>query len=114
MFKVTNNKMNPVFDIHVFVCNNQRPSGEKMSCGDNYGLSLVAEFKTQLNALKLPLKIRAQKAGCLGICNFGPTIAIYPEGIFYVDVKLDDVKEIIESHIVNKKPVERLLLKNGN
>jgi (2Fe-2S) ferredoxin len=106
--------MNPVFDIHIFVCNNQRPSGEKMSCGDNHGLSLVSEFKTQLNALKLPLKIRAQKAGCLGICNFGPTIAIYPEGVFYVGVKLVDVKEIIETHIVNKKIVERLLLKNGN
>jgi (2Fe-2S) ferredoxin len=73
-----------------------------------------AEFKTQLNALKLPLKIRAQKAGCLGICNFGPTITIYPEGVFYVGVKLEDVKEIIESHILNKKTVERLLLKNGN
>ena len=106
--------MNPVFDIHIFVCNNQRPSDQKMSCGDNHGLSLVAEFKTQLNAIKLPLKIRTQKAGCLGICNFGPTIAIYPEGTFYVNVQLTDVKEIIESHIVNKKPVERLLLKNGN
>lgn len=106
--------MIPIFDIHIFVCNNQRASGEKMSCGDSHGLSLVAEFKTQLNALKLPLKIRTQKAGCLGICNFGPTIAIYPEGIFYVGVKLEDVKEIIESHILNKKTVERLLLKNGN
>ena len=53
--------MNPIFDIHIFVCNNQRASGEKMSCGDSHGLSLVAEFKTQLNALKLPLKIRTQK-----------------------------------------------------
>jgi hypothetical protein len=53
--------MNPIFDIHIFVCNNQRASGEKMSCGDSHGLSLVAEFKTQLNALKLPLKIRKKK-----------------------------------------------------
>jgi (2Fe-2S) ferredoxin len=47
----------------------------------------------------------------LGICDFGPTVAIYPEGIFYVGVKKQDVKEIIESHIINKIPVERLLLK---
>ena len=74
----------------------------KKSCGDQHGLNLIAEFKTQLNAYKLPLKIRTQKSGCLGICQFGPTIAIYPEGIFYVGVQLQDVKEIVESHIINK------------
>jgi (2Fe-2S) ferredoxin len=57
------------------------------------------------------LNIRANRAGCLGICDFGPTVAIYPEGIFYVGVKKEDVIEIVQSHIVNKKPVERLLLK---
>ena len=71
----------------------------------------MAEFKKQLKDLNVNLKTRANKSGCLGICDFGPTVAIYPEGTFYVGVKKDDVKEIIESHIINKKPVERLLLK---
>ena len=106
--------MTPVFDIHIFVCNNQRSGTERLSCGDAHGLELVAEFKKQINDLKIGLKIRANKSGCLGICDFGPTVAIYPEGIFYVGVKKEDVKEIIESHIVNKQPVERLLLKNGS
>lgn len=106
--------MNLIFDIHIFVCTNQRSSTEKKSCGESHGINLIAEFKTQLNALKLPLKIRTQKSGCLGICNYGPTIAIYPEGVFYVGVTNADVKEIIESHIINKKIVERLVLKNGN
>ena len=106
--------MIPVFDIHIFVCTNQRLSIEKKSCGEHHGLNLIAEFKTQLNSYKLPLKIRTQKSGCLGICHFGPTIAIYPEGIFYVGVELEDVKEIVESHIINKQIVERLILKHGN
>lgn len=106
--------MNPVFDIHIFVCTNERSSIDKKSCGDLHGLNLIAEFKTQLNAYKLPLKIRTQKSGCLGICQFGPTIAIYPEGIFYVGVQLQDVKEIVESHIINKTIVERLVLNHGN
>ena len=105
--------MTPIFDIHIFVCNNQRTGNERLSCGDAHGLELVAEFKKQINDLKIGLKIRANKSGCLGICDFGPTVAIYPEGIFYVGVKKEDVKEIIDSHIVNKIPVERLLLKNG-
>lgn len=100
-----------VFDIHIFVCTNQRTGTERLSCGEAHGMSLVAEFKKQTKELKTDLKIRAQRAGCLGICDFGPTIAIYPEGVFYVGVKKEDVSEIIQSHIINKKPVERLLLK---
>ena len=71
----------------------------------------MAEFKKHLKELNVGLKTRANKCGCLGICDFGPTVAIYPEGTFYVGVKKEDVKEIIQSHIVNKKPLERLLLK---
>ncbi len=100
-----------IFDIHIFICTNQRSGTEKLSCGETHGLTLVAEFKKQLKNSNLNLKTRVNKSGCLGICNFGPTIAIYPEGIFYVGVNIEDVNEIIESHIINKKPVERLLLK---
>ena len=100
-----------LYDIHILVCNNQRTGTDKLSCGDAQALELVVEFKKQLKDANVQLKTRAQRAGCLGICDFGPTIAIYPEGIFYVGVKKDDVKEIIESHFINKIPVERLLLK---
>ena len=101
-----------VYDVHIFVCTNQRSGSERLSCGETHGLEMVAEFKKQLKDLKVNLKTRANKSGCLGICDFGPTIAIYPEGTFYVGVKKDDVKEIIASHILQHKPVERLLLKN--
>ncbi len=100
-----------VFDIHIFVCTNQRTGSDKPSCGEIHGVELVTEFKKQLKGLTVNLKTRANRSGCLGICDFGPTIVIYPEGTFYVGVQKTDVKEIVESHIVNKKPVERLLLK---
>jgi (2Fe-2S) ferredoxin len=99
-----------VYDIHIFVCTNQRTGSEKRSCGEAHGLELVAEFKNQLRDLNINLKTRANKSGCLGICDFGPTVAIYPEGTFYIGVEKTDVKEIIES-VINKKTVERLLLK---
>lgn len=104
---------NKIYDKHIFICNNERKNNERRSCGEQHGLELVAAFKKQLNDKKLPLQIRAQKCGCLGICDFGPTIAIYPEGTFYVNVQLDDVSEIIEQHIIQNKPVERLLLKKN-
>ena len=40
--------MTPIFDIHIFVCTNQRTGSEKLSCGEAHGLELVAEFKKQL------------------------------------------------------------------
>ena len=111
-----------VYDVHIFVCTNQRSGGERLSCGEAHGLEVVAEFKKQLKDLSgstgltsgSGLKMRANRSGCLGICDFGQTVAIYPEGIFYVGVKKEDVSEIIQSHLINKKPVERLLLKPAN
>jgi (2Fe-2S) ferredoxin len=71
----------------------------------------VAEFKKQLKNRAPGVKFRANRAGCLGICDYGPTVAIYPEGIFYVGVEPEDVTEILDAHLGSKKPVERLLLR---
>lgn len=100
----------PVFHKHIFICTNQRTGGERKSCGELHGMELVAAFKKSLKDKNLPIRVRAQRAGCLDICDFGPTIAVYPEGVFYVNVQLADVEEIVQSHIMGDKPVERLLL----
>jgi (2Fe-2S) ferredoxin len=100
----------PVFEKHLFVCTNQRTGSDKRSCGEQHGLNLTAEFKKSIKDKNLDMPIRAQRAGCLGICDFGPTVAVYPEGVFYVNVQLSDIEEIVQSHIVENKVVERLLL----
>jgi (2Fe-2S) ferredoxin len=99
-----------IYDLHILVCTNQRSSGDKRSCGETHGLELVAEFKKRLKELAPGVNTRANRAGCLGICDFGPTVAVYPDGAFYVGVEADDVEEIIRAHLFEKKPVERLLL----
>ena len=99
----------PIFDKHIFICTNQRAEGApRRSCGEHNGMTIVEEFRRILKERKLPMRIRAQKSGCLDICDFGQTVAVYPDGIFYVNVQLADVPEIIEEHIVNNRPVERL------
>ena len=100
----------PVFEQHLFVCTNHRTNSEKRSCGEQHGLELTAAFKKAIKDKNLDMPIRAQRAGCLGICDFGPTVAIYPEGTFYVNVQLSDVEEIVQKHIIENKKVERLLL----
>ena len=55
-------------------------------------------------------KVRVNKAGCLDRCEQGPVCVVYPEGIWYTYIDEEDVDEIIDSHIVNGVPVERLKL----
>jgi (2Fe-2S) ferredoxin len=99
----------PIYDKHIFICVNQRASGaSRKSCGEAHGLALVDAFRSAIRLKNLPIRIRAQKAGCLDICDHGPTVAIYPEGTFYVNVQLSDVEEIVEKHLVNGEKVNRL------
>ncbi len=69
-------------------------------------------FKKRLKELGLNSDVRANSAGCLDACEYGVTVLVYPEQIWYGGVKTDDVEEIIQSHIVNNKPVERLFIKD--
>ena len=94
---------------HVFICTNQKDSPKKC-CGEERGMALVDAFKNSLKEKGLNVEIRAQKAGCLDVCGFGPSLVVYPEGTFYGNVQLTDIEEIIESHLVNNTPVERLVI----
>jgi (2Fe-2S) ferredoxin len=101
-----------IYDKHIFICTNQRPDGApRPCCGETQGLALVAAFKKAIKDKKLPVPIRAQKAGCLDLCEQGPTVVVYPEGVFYGKVQLSDVQEIVDSHLVGGMPVERLRIR---
>ncbi|WP_128546300.1 (2Fe-2S) ferredoxin domain-containing protein [Larkinella soli] len=97
------------FRKHVFICTNQKPAPKK-SCGEAHGMELVEAFKQALKDRGLQIEIRAQRTGCLDACAFGPSLVVYPEGTYYGNVRLSDVEEIVESHLVNDRPVERLVL----
>ena len=99
------------FDKHLFVCTNQRINSERPSCGEEHGLELVKAFKKEIKDRGLNVNMRAQKAGCFDICEFGPNVVVYPEGVFYGRVQLSDVTEIVEEHLIGGRPVERLILK---
>ena len=102
-----------IYEKHIFICVNQRaPGAPRRSCGEAHGLEIVEAFKKKLKELNLPIKLRAQKAGCLDICDYGQTVAVYPEGVFYVGVEESDVDEIIHEHIIHNRPVERLTVEN--
>lgn len=96
------------YEKHLFVCTNQRTEGTRPSCGEQNGLALVAAFKKAIKDKNIDYPIRAQRAGCFDFCEHGPMVVVYPEGVFYKGVQLDDVNEIVESHLINRQVVERL------
>ena len=96
---------------HIFICTNQRPPDAiRPCCGEAHGMELVRAFKALIKENNIKATVRAQKTGCFDLCEFGPNVVVYPEGIFYGNVQLSDVNEIVESHILNNQPVERLKL----
>jgi (2Fe-2S) ferredoxin len=94
---------------HIFVCTNERPPGHKRGCcKEKNSEELVQLFKQELSHAGIRKEVRAQKAGCLDTCEFGPAVVVYPDNVWYGNVKPEDVAEIVKSHIVEGKPVERL------
>ncbi len=99
----------PYYRYHVFCCLNQRDNGEPC-CNDHGSRESWAWMKERLKELGLhrPGGVRVNKAGCMGRCESGPVMVIYPEGIWYTWVDREDLEEIIQRHLVGGKPVERL------
>lgn len=95
---------------HIFICTNQRTAGGRPSCGEQHGLELVAAFKKLIKDRGLSVGMRAQKAGCLDVCELGPSVVVYPEGVFYGGVQIEDVEEIVSEHLENDRIVSRLLM----
>ncbi len=99
------------YNKHIFICENKRSEGHPRGCCLEKGSAEIRElFKKRLKELGLNSEIRANAAGCLDACEFGISIVVYPEQIWYGGVKLEDVEEIIQSHIINNQPVERLMI----
>ncbi len=98
------------FEKHIFICTNQRAEGEKKSCGEACGLELVREFKKAMKEKGLSSRMRAQKTGCLDACEYGPSLVIYPEGVFYGGVTTGDISEIVNEHLIKNNIVERLVI----
>ncbi len=98
------------FSHHVFCCTNERDSSDpRGSCHARGGVSLRNYFKQQVKAAGVE-GARVNAAGCLDRCEFGPTLVIYPEGIWYTVQSKEDVDEIISRHLVGGGRVERLML----
>jgi (2Fe-2S) ferredoxin len=95
---------------HIFVCNNDRPPEDKRGCCKaRGGVEVVDALKGGLFKRGLKGQLKATRTGCLGGCETGVTVVVYPDNVWYSKVTVGDVDEIIENHLIGGKVVERLL-----
>ncbi len=103
--------MAPPFRKHVFVCLHERSNDESRGdCTSKGSPELLKALKKALKKRGLSDEIRANKSGCLDNCAEGCSVVVYPEGVWYGHVELDDIEELVDQHLVGGKPVERLQL----
>ena len=102
--------MEPIYQHHIFICIQQKDADKK--CCSQAGAAGMADYlKQQLIERRMhgPGKIRVSQSQCLGRCKKGPNLVIYPEGVWYTFADQADIDEIISSHLIAGKVVDRLL-----
>ena len=103
--------MSLYYDIHVFCCINERAKEHpRGSCSARGSIPLQGYMKARAKKMKFEAKVRINRSGCLDRCELGPTMVIYPEGVWYTYSTRADVDEILDRHLRRGEIVERLLL----
>ena len=96
---------------HVFICTQNRPQGHpRGSCGSSGSMEIFNEFMNEVQNRNLFEKITLTNTGCMGPCMAGPSVLVYPEGVFYGKVKKSDVKTIMEQHLIGGEVVANLVV----
>jgi (2Fe-2S) ferredoxin len=99
------------FTHHIFVCGNVREPGHKRGCCDPEGHEALRDaFKRELKAAGCGALVRANHSGCLDQCEHGPTVVIYPRGIWYGRVRIADVPRIVATTILGGEIIGDLVI----
>lgn len=78
-------------------------------CTSSDSIQIIENLRNEIKKADLEGSIEVLLTGCFGFCAKGPIVKVYPDDIFYTQVKPEDASEIVQSHLINHKVVERLL-----
>ncbi|MCR4615129.1 MAG: NADH-quinone oxidoreductase subunit NuoF [Clostridiales bacterium] len=96
-----------MYRAHVLVCGGT-------GCTSSNSLEIIKALEDSIAEAGLAEEIKVIKTGCFGLCAIGPIMIVYPEGCFYCGVKVEDVPEIVEEHLLKGRPVKRLIYKEDS
>lgn len=101
----------PGYETHIFVCMNERREDHPRGCCLAKGSAEVrARFKQLVASHGLKGKVRANQSGCLDYCEHGVSVVVFPGGVWYGGVTVEDVDEIFHEHVQGGRIVERKLM----
>lgn len=96
---------------HIFVCRNFRDASTRKHSCEAKGASEIYEAFRRLRAeAGLTAETKLTKVKCFGKCEYGPNAVIYPDNVWYCGLEADDVREIVEEHLLKGRPVRRKFL----
>ena len=87
---------------HVLVCGGT-------GCTSSHSAEIIAEFEKEIAEKGLADEIKVIRTVCFGLCALGPIVVVYPEGAFYSQIKVEDVSEIVDEHLIKGRIVKHLL-----
>ena len=96
------------FRFHLFVCTQQKPEGVP-SCPVSGSFAVLGALDREIQARGLNHDTQLTTCGCMGLCDEGPVMVVYPAGVWYRRVQPSDVSEIVATHLGDGKPVDRLI-----
>jgi (2Fe-2S) ferredoxin/ubiquinone/menaquinone biosynthesis C-methylase UbiE len=96
------------FRYHIYVCDQQKPEGVP-SCTACGSRGMIEALRREIVAQSLANDVQITTCGSLGLCERGPNMVVYPEGVWYSGVRAEDVREIVDSHFRQGRPVSRLV-----
>jgi (2Fe-2S) ferredoxin/SAM-dependent methyltransferase len=100
------------FRFHLFVCTQQKPEGVP-SCPANGSIAVLHALDREIQACGLGSDVQLTTCGCMGLCDEGPVMVVYPEGVWYRRVQTSDIPEILSQHLLHGKPLDRLVWNDG-
>ena len=96
---------------HIFICTSCRMNGQQKGyCFQKGSVNIVQKFMQEIEDRDLSGDVMINNTGCFGICEKGPVLVVYPEGVWYGNVTEDDVERIFDEHIEGGKPVKDLMI----
>ncbi len=106
------------FRFHLFVCTQQKPEGVP-SCAASGSFAVLGALDREIQARSLNHRslndrslnndVQLTTCGCMGLCDEGPVMVVHPAGVWYRRVQPSDVSEIVDTHLRDGKPVDRLI-----
>ncbi len=100
------------FRFHLFVCTQQKPEGVT-SCAASGAFAVLGALDSELQSRGLLKEVQLTTCGCMGLCDEGPVLVVYPEGTWYRKVQPSDVSDLLDAHLRDHKPLARLEWKDA-